>query len=134
MNNQVDETPKIKKLEIAETISTKVFKSNKNPLTDAFIEVLEEHPQVEILSRGENIVNWRFKIDSDIFRENIGHFESYAHLLKNDKRKQKEIENKYEKQFIMDAKDKLGNLGVAKVIISEVIKNVKQKKGKKELK
>ena len=133
MKNQVDEIelPQLTRSELAEKIGKGVFKSNKNPLTDAFIEVLEEHPQVEVLSRGDNIVNWRFKIDSDIFRENIGYFESYDQLLKYDKRKQKELEKKYEKQFVQDAKDKLGNLGVAKAVIGEVIKNIK---GKKEMK
>ncbi len=135
MKNQVDKTPKIQRSELAEKIGKGVFKSNKNPLVDAFIEVLEEHPEIEILSRGENIVNWRFKIDSPIFRENIGHYESYDHLLKNEKRKQKELEKKYEKQFIIDAHDKLGNMGVAKAVIGEAIKNVKEKKkAKKEAK
>lgn len=108
----------IRKSEMVETISKKVFKSNKNPLTDAFIEVLEEHPQVEILSRGDNIVNWRFKIDSQIFKDNIGHFESYEHLLKDDQRKRKALEKTYETQFIINAKNKLGTLGIMKAIIT----------------
>ncbi|MCK4545400.1 hypothetical protein KAU43_07665 [candidate division WOR-3 bacterium] len=123
-----DEVPDIKKSDIAENIGKKAFKNNKNPLTDAFIEVLEEHPQVEMLSRGENIVNWRFKIDSEIFRENVGHFESYDHLLKDDQRKRKKLEKIYERQFIFDAKDKLGNMGVMKAVVKETLSNIKDKK------
>ena len=127
MNEETPEDER-KKLELATKMTKNIFKSGSNPITDAFIQVLEEHPDVEILSRGENKVNWRFKIDSDIFRERIGHFESYDHLLKFDQRKRQELEKEYERVFIIQAKDKLGTFGVVKAVISETKKNKKDKK------
>lgn len=101
---------------LARQIEKKAFKGKRNKIVDAFIEVLKEDPDIEIMGMGDSRVCWRFKVDSEPVRVIAGHISDYTDMTKDERRAYDKMEKKYEKEAMSKAYKKLGTLGVIKAV------------------
>ena len=105
---------------IAKQIEKKAFKGKRNPIVDAFIEVLEEDEDIEIIGIGERGVAWRFKIGSEPLVSVAGHINDHSEMTKEERRAYAKLEKAYEKEATKKAYKKLGTLGVIKAVKESV--------------
>jgi len=118
LNNDI-QTADQRRMEVAHTIAQKRFKGKRNPIVDAFIEVLKEDPDIVIEWISDSAVEWQFKPDSDPVKKIAGDIEKLSDMDKYQRRKYDKMYKKYEKVAVRKAKDKLGTMGVVKVIMGD---------------
>ncbi|MHA1807006.1 MAG: hypothetical protein ACTSX2_05485 [Candidatus Thorarchaeota archaeon] len=95
-------------IEVARKIEKHTTGGKRNPIVDKFIEVLEENPEVEILSVTDTKVDWRFKIDSPTIRDNIGVFQSYDEMTEEQLEQCHKLEEEHLLAFTKEAHSRLG--------------------------
>lgn len=113
-----DHTP-IKENKMARAIADKRFKGKRNAIVDAFIEVLNEDPDIVIEYVTETGVEWNFKPDSEPVKTIAGEITSLADMDKYQSRDYDKMYKKYEREAIVKAKDKLGTVGVLKAVMGK---------------
>ena len=119
MNGDEVKTADQKRMSVAQQIEKKRFGGKRNPIVDAFIEVLEEDPDIVIEYITDTGVEWNFKPDSEPVRAIAGQIESLADMDKVQRKQYDIMYKEYEKQAVMKAKKKLGNIGVLKAIMGK---------------
>ena len=96
-------------MSMARSIAQQMSKKNKrNPIVDTFIEVLKEDPDIEILNITSSNVSWRFKVDSPPVIEIAGEISSFDEMTKEERRKYRKLEEKYQKKAMKETKDRMG--------------------------
>ena len=116
-NNNEIKTADQQRMEVAKTIQDKRFGGKRNPIVDAFIEVLKEDPDIVIEWITDSAVEWQFKPDSDPVKKIAGDIEKLSDMDKYQRREYDKMYKKYEKQAVFKAKKSLGNIGVMKAIM-----------------
>jgi len=121
MNGKNDEvkTADQKRMGIAKEIEQKRFKGKRNKIVDAFIEVLEEDPDIVIEYITDTGVEWNFKPDSDPVKAIAGDIKSLADMDKLERKQYDRMYKDYEKEALKKAKKKLGTIGVMRAIMGE---------------
>ena len=105
---------------MAKTIEQRKYGGKRNKIVDAFIEVIQEDPDIEILHIGNTKVVWRFKIDSEPVQKIAPGITSFEQMTKPQRRAYDKLEKKYNKKAAKAAKEKLGGtMGLMKEIMGD---------------
>ena len=108
-----------KRIGVAQKIEKKRFGSKRNKIVDAFIEVLEEDPDIVIEYITETGVEWNFKPDSEPVRAIAGQITSLEQMDKKERKEYDIMYKEYELEAVKKAKDKLGTFGVLKTLMGK---------------
>lgn len=108
----------LNKQKMARTIGEQTYGSGRNKIVDAFIEVLEENPEIEIINISGTRVDWRFKIDSPSVQKIADGVTDWNDMDKKQRRAYDKLEKKYQKKAIKEAKTRIGG---TKQIIQDIL-------------
>lgn len=102
---------------VDEEMIRKTIGNKRNPIVDAFIEVLENNPEIEIREVEDTKVDWGFKIDSPTVQDIARGITSFEQMNEEQKLELERKEKEYLIQATKEAKDKLGIGGVLSSIM-----------------